>query len=722
MKNLNLKRVLSIVLLLVLTLSLLPMSALAATDGHIQAVQENALHVIMPDATHGFLSESIRHAEDELQKLAAEMGLTYELHKTTDASEQSACIDEALQAKAGAVVLWPITGEPLRNAAERVKDAGIPLIIYDRLIEGFTPDSEVLGDNMKIARMAGMYFNSYFAAEIASGETINILELAGDDSTVPKQRTQGFMELAGDNVNVARRFDTQWQREVAREQMTNWLKTASVAEIESVQAIYSHEDETILGAMDAIAAYTGSAKCNIRLLIGLGGKRDLLMHMGYYKDVLGIDLVTYQFSPAMIREAIQDGVQALSGKTIAAEHLIDTFEIDHSTVGAYLASDAYKTRYTTAMPKVDDLRENEWYSFAVASRAIEFYERITRVPYNPDTPCTVDFGAEVLAQSLPYGVSSGSGGEALTREVLAAMLFEKLSEYRLAEINGAPSFTDAELIGGEYKAAVEYVYKTGLMIGIGGNRFDPKGVVTHAQITMVMYNAVEACLKAAGHMESTVNGIDSLFRRSVIDAITVEPEEILPVLPLLSDTELTTWNTDGQILMVTWNRHPERYKDGETVTLDDGEVWTFTDKEIAEWYRQNSEGVTDWELRFKQLIGLPPDAEYTHFTAIWVDPGDLLRPAYIQDITVKAMSDSFAADADPEFIRWFDANAEYSYYVSAYPWTRLGYTYDWAQNGTEYGLSEFIIMPGSVVTVEFTLTTNEFLDWLDSQSALQKAA
>ena len=48
----------------------------------------------------------------------------------------------------------------------------------------------------------------------------------------------------------------------------------------------------------------------------------------------------------------------------------------------------------------------------------------------------------------------------------------------------------------------------------------------------------------------------------------------------------------------------------------------------------------------------------------------------------------------------------------AYPWTRLGYTYDWNEAGDEYGLTEFIILPGSEVEIEWTLTTDEFIAWL----------
>lgn len=106
---------------------------------------------------------------------------------------------------------------------------------------------------------------------------------------------------------------------------------------------------------------------------------------------------------------------------------------------------------------------------------------------------------------------------------------------------------------------------------------------------------------------------------------------------------------------------------------------------------------------------MPKDKENTHFTALWVDPADIIRPAYNMDATINSM-EIYNSDIEPEFKEWFDSNILSSYYnEDKYPWTRLGYTYDWADNGEEYGLTEFLIKDKSNVTVEFTMTTDEFL-------------
>lgn len=186
------------------------------------------------------------------------------------------------------------------------------------------------------------------------------------------------------------------------------------------------------------------------------------------------------------------------------------------------------------------------------------------------------------------------------------------------------------------------------------------------------------------------NTPQSLYTAAVADAVTADAEELEALVVLTRDGPVTTWDEQGRVLLLSWHRHPERYVAGEEITLTNGSIWTFTDKEIAAWYARNKSGVTDWDLRLEQLIGLPPEAGYTHVSGFWAAPEDVLRPAYITDIT-EQMQTAFPDNTDLAFLEWFEENSAFSYEESAYPWTRLGYTYDWADNGTEYGLTEFLI-------------------------------
>lgn len=230
--------------------------------------------------------------------------------------------------------------------------------------------------------------------------------------------------------------------------------------------------------------------------------------------------------------------------------------------------------------------------------------------------------------------------------------------------------------------------------------------------TVALMLALCCLLSFSGCEEKTA---EKLYATSVEDARQAEESEILPLVTLTPDSNMVTWNDDGtKVLLLSWHESPDRYIVGKRFTCTYGDIWTFTDKEILSWYDENSEGVDDWELRLKQLIGLPPSTEYTHVSAFWVDIEEVIRPAYQPDVTKQMSAELLDGSELGAHKPWFDDNAEYSYAEDTpYPWTRLGYTYDWAEGSDEYGLCEFLILADSVIEVEWTKTTDEFIDWME---------
>ena len=207
-----------------------------------------------------------------------------------------------------------------------------------------------------------------------------------------------------------------------------------------------------------------------------------------------------------------------------------------------------------------------------------------------------------------------------------------------------------------------------------------------------------------------------LFDEAVKDAMIIDKDEILPVVSLDEGEPYAVYDDEGRILLYTFHKYPDSYPDGADVKLEWGNVWTFTGGELEEKYQENKDSVTDWQTRLKELIGLRPDNESNYFTAMWVKPEDVFRPAYVSDIGTVEMTDSFSEDVNEEYKAWFDDNIISSYFDGAYPWTRLGYTYDWADNGQEYGLSEFIVKKDSNIKVAYTVELEEMLKKLENDS------
>ncbi|HOP40616.1 MAG TPA: hypothetical protein PLI53_06195 [Geobacteraceae bacterium] len=143
--------------------------------------------------------------------------------------------------------------------------------------------------------------------------------------------------------------------------------------------------------------------------------------------------------------------------------------------------------------------------------------------------------------------------------------------------------------------------------------------------------------------------------------------------------------------------------------------------------------VTPSRLRVVQLLGLPPSYatpgdphEAKYVMELWAYPADLFRPCPDSEITDTACEMNFPTDpfrildldnkvwateglSVPVFktyTSWFNNRTRNVYTPTAsseaYPWTRVGYTYDWG-SPHHVGLSEFVLhgkkTDGSTISV-----------------------
>ena len=126
------------------------------------------------------------------------------------------------------------------------------------------------------------------------------------------------------------------------------------------------------------------------------------------------------------------------------------------------------------------------------------------------------------------------------------------------------------------------------------------------------------------------------------------------------------------------------------------------------------ESAEDVDLRLKQLLGLPPTSDYKYLIEFWVKPDDLFRPCPDKEITDNKCELCFPDKNDTSYISWINNLRGQSYYgcelYEKYPWTQLGYTYDWnAQNITHIGLSEFVIGKNKDIIINKFYSTIDYL-------------
>lgn len=219
-----------------------------------------------------------------------------------------------------------------------------------------------------------------------------------------------------------------------------------------------------------------------------------------------------------------------------------------------------------------------------------------------------------------------------------------------------------------------------------------------------------ATIPAPAAAAADSSAIAERYAAALQDAKVAEPEEIVETLTAITpDNADLTWQ-DGRVLMVTWTSW-DGYDSlvGQETKLG-REVWATAAPQLQNFCRSYAAtAATPLTLRLEELLGLPANNGKTRFVEMWITPSDMFRPSpdgEIDDTTADLElpgPDRFASEQDYEFHRdWFNLQLSLQAYddpSQGYPWTRLGYTYDWGNPDSEVGLSEFVVAAGATVTI-----------------------
>ncbi|MBJ6762206.1 hypothetical protein JGU66_15645 [Myxococcaceae bacterium JPH2] len=167
-----------------------------------------------------------------------------------------------------------------------------------------------------------------------------------------------------------------------------------------------------------------------------------------------------------------------------------------------------------------------------------------------------------------------------------------------------------------------------------------------------------------------------------------------------SNTKLVWNETKTAVRMVIWTDYTG-YKPGDMSLTR--EVWMTAAPQLQEICRTvAADNVSE---RMNQVLGLPPFTAQSNprfFVEAWVKPSDMFRPCPDSEIDDTTCGLTFPPSATAEHKNWINANYANSYgfwLKTQYPWTGLGYTYDWCNASTHVGASEFVVRSGSQITV-----------------------
>jgi len=206
------------------------------------------------------------------------------------------------------------------------------------------------------------------------------------------------------------------------------------------------------------------------------------------------------------------------------------------------------------------------------------------------------------------------------------------------------------------------------------------------------------------------------FEAAVADARIQEDCELTNnLISINKNNPKLVWE-GNQVLVLSWlsscdnKSNPESptcKQEGAFATVKNNYFyWVTTVPEVKEFIARNSiisnSDISWLRDRLKKYLGLRLNHEkYDNFVEIWVDKNDLIRPCVdtnIESTSCSLIQKNQILDKD------FSDNRK-----SQWPFTGLGYTYDWGSNETDIGASEFVIKKGAKIRIKRIIPTDDYI-------------
>jgi ribose transport system substrate-binding protein len=232
-----------------------------------------------------------------------------------DNSKQIADVENFIQQKVDLLIISPNEAKPLTAVVKKAYDAGIPVIVLDRKVEGDAFTQFIGADNKMIGEKEGEE-----VVKLLGDKGGNVVEIKGLEGATPQQeRHDGFMEgIKGHpNIKIIASQNADWLRDKAITVMSSILQANK-----KIDLVYGHNDPSAEGAY--IAAKNVNREKEM-IFVGIDG---LPTPDGGIKSVMEGRLSATFVYPTGGAEAIDSAVKILEqGQKVEKTVTLGTIEV-----------------------------------------------------------------------------------------------------------------------------------------------------------------------------------------------------------------------------------------------------------------------------------------------------------------------------------------------------------------------------------------------------------
>ncbi|OJU49604.1 MAG: ribose ABC transporter substrate-binding protein [Mesorhizobium sp. 61-13] len=238
-----------------------------------------------------------------------------------DSAKQVADVESLIARGVKVLMISPLTSDALTPVVQQALDAGIKVVTMDRKVN--VPVTVHVGAlNLPIGESAGKFL---VKALDNKGKVIELQGTGGASATV--DRHDGFMKgIEGSGLEVVASQNCDYLRENAVKFMEDQLQRFGPGEI---QAVYAHNDEMALGAIQALEAANRLGEVKV---VGVDGQNN-----AFEAIAAGKLAATFTY-PYVAPEGIEIAYKLAKGEKVDAEVILPGKQIDATNIKEMLGT------------------------------------------------------------------------------------------------------------------------------------------------------------------------------------------------------------------------------------------------------------------------------------------------------------------------------------------------------------------------------------------------
>ncbi|MFJ7134010.1 sugar ABC transporter substrate-binding protein [Streptomyces fungicidicus] len=186
----------------------------------------------------------------KVESLTDKKGKVEYANAEADAGKQAGQMQQMIDDKVDVIVLDAVDAKAIADGVQKAKDAGIPVIAYDRLAEG-PIDAYISFDNALVGEVQGRSLLASLGDDLSITDKIVMMNGSSTDPNAKQFKAGALSELKG-KVTIAKSYDTKdWKPENAQANMTEAINAIGA---DNIAAVYSANDGMAGGIVKALRA------------------------------------------------------------------------------------------------------------------------------------------------------------------------------------------------------------------------------------------------------------------------------------------------------------------------------------------------------------------------------------------------------------------------------------------------------------------------------------